>query len=89
MRKLIKTNGEEIDFATKISSSDVAKLIGAACLTSIMLADGTHAMCIDDTGLIDGRPINPKATLLYWQKYGPNDNAIHGDVLVVPDADYA
>jgi hypothetical protein len=47
-------------------------------------------MMVDDTGMIDGKPINPKATELYRGVCRPGTPySIHGDVAIVNDEDFA
>lgn len=90
MRKLIRVNGEETDFDAALSLDKIRELIGCDCIDTVMLADDVHVMIVDDTGLIDGKPLNEKATQLYWEKCGgPVDAYIAGDVVIVPDADFA
>lgn len=91
MRKLIRVNGDETEFAEPVSSTQViCKLIDCDTVDCVMLADGVHVMIVDDTGLIDGKPINQKATEIYWEKCGgPVDAFIAGNVFIAPDADFA
>jgi len=89
MRKLIRVNGDETDFEAPVSMHEICKHIGCEWIDTVNLADGVHVMIIDDTGLIDGKPLNQKATELYWQKCGgPVDHFIAGDVFITPDADF-
>jgi hypothetical protein len=47
-------------------------------------------MIVDDTGMIDHKPVNAKATELYRAKCNPGTPfSIHGDVAIVNDADFA
>jgi hypothetical protein len=47
-------------------------------------------MLVDDTGMIDGKPINPKATALYHAICRPGTMfSIHGDVAIASDRDFA
>jgi hypothetical protein len=93
MRKLIRVDGTEYPLDKKPLFTEIENLIGATCLDMVVLAEhyapGVHVMCVDDTGADDGKPVNPKATELYWQKCGgPVDWCIHGDVVILPDSDY-
>ena len=46
-------------------------------------------MMVDDTGMLDGLPINEKATELYLQKCKIGTrHKIHGTVVIVNDADF-
>ncbi len=63
-------------------------MIGAETGDTVSLKDG-KVMIVDDTGLIDGKPINPAATKLYAEKcQGRNTTGIHGDVVIVEDRDF-
>lgn len=49
-------------------------------------------MCVDDNGAITSppRPVNPKATELYHKNCVPGTVwLIRGDVVIVPDVDFA
>jgi hypothetical protein len=88
-RKLIRVDGAESPLPGKLSIREVCELIGAECLDSVNLPDHIHVMLVDDTGMVDGRPINPKATAIYHDKCGRvNEYSIHGDVVIVPDSDF-
>jgi hypothetical protein len=42
-------------------------------------------MFVDDTGMIDGEPVNPKTTALYHAVCKPGTiHCIHGEVVIVP-----
>jgi hypothetical protein len=42
-------------------------------------------MFVDDTGMIDGKPVNPKATALYTAFCRPGTvHQVHGDAVIVP-----
>lgn len=46
-------------------------------------------MLVDDTSMLDGKPINPEATRLYHRLTRPdNPYSIHGDVIVAYDRDF-
>ena len=42
-------------------------------------------LLVDDTGLLDGKPINPEATLLYWRVAPSQRHCIHGDAILTRD----
>jgi ornithine carbamoyltransferase len=89
MRKIIRTNGEEVQLDKPQSIADVEKLIGADVLDTVSLRDRVHVMLVDDLSHKKGLPINQAATELYWEKCGrPVDHVIRGDVVVVPDSDF-
>lgn len=65
-------------------------MIGADALDTVSLADGVHAMLMDDQGHTKGLAINAKATHLYHEVCMPGTtHEIRGDVVIVPDFDYA
>lgn len=68
---------------------EICKTIGAEGLDTVNLRDG-RVMIVDDTGMIDGKPINPEATKLYHAVCVPgNPFSIHGDVAIALDQDFA
>ncbi len=85
--RLIKVDGTELTFNRVLSIGEIQKLIQAPLgLDSVNLKDG-HVMMVDDTGMIDGKPINEKATALY-HGVRRTPYSIHGDAVVVWDEDY-
>jgi hypothetical protein len=93
IRKLIRVDGTEVELHGPHSIQDVQTMIGASTLDTVLLrslGEPLHVMLVDDTGMIDGRPVNAKATDLYHAQCRPgNPYQIHGDVVIVPDGDYA
>lgn len=93
IRKLIRADGTETELHGPHSIQDVQTMIGADTLDTVMLrslGDPLHVMLVDDTGMIDGKPVNVRATALYHAQCRPgNPYQIHGDVVIVPDGDYA
>lgn len=76
------------------SIREVSRDIGAETLDTVILTRhggrATVVMMVDDTGMIDHRPVNPKATELYHGVCKPGTiYAIHGDVAIVHDGDFA
>ena len=89
--KVIRTDGTETIHEGKPAIAEICNLIGCDALDTVTL-DRRRAtvMFVDDTGMIDGRPINPKATALYRARCKPGTVwAIHGDVVIVNDGDFA
>lgn len=84
---LIKTTGEEsVHEVTKWD--DMYVLAGCRTFDSVNLRDG-RVMMVDDVGMIENLPVNPKATELYHSVCKPGTiHQIHGDVLIVQDADF-
>lgn len=90
IRCLLRTNGDRIDFDSPLTLADIERLIGADALDTVTLRDRVHVMVVDDIGHQKELPLNKAATLLYWERCGgPNDWAIVGDVVIVPDSDFA
>ena len=90
MRKLIRTDGTTQEFDKPLSLSEIERLIGCEGTDSIMPKDRIHVMCIDDWGATKGLPVNAQATKLYYEKCGGAvDWFIHGNVVIVPDRDFA
>lgn len=91
--KVIHTDGTERLFHEPPSIRRIAVLIGAfTCDTVILTRRGSRAaivMICDDTGMIAGKPVNPKATELYHAVCYPGTiHQIHGDVAVANDSDF-
>ena len=63
-------------------------MIGAEALDTARLADRLHVMLVDDEGISKNLPVNPAATRLYQEARGI-PYQIRGDVVIVPDSDYA
>ena len=54
------------------------------------MPDDTHVMIVHDAGHAKKLPVNNVATALYWEKCGRAvAHAIRGDVVLVPDEDFA
>ena len=89
--KIIRINGatEEHDVPRHSAIREIRKLIGADCLDSVNLRNG-DVMLVDDTGMVDGKPVNPEGTKLYHGVCRAGTvHRIHGDVAVARDADFA
>lgn len=93
IRRLIRADGTTEELPGRVSLAKICKLIGAATCDTVMLKHLGRPLCVmvvDDTGMIDGRPINAEATKLYHANCRPgNPFSIHGDVVIVPDEDFA
>lgn len=69
----------------------IHKLIGCEGGDSVNLRDG-RVMCVDDTGLLTGKPVNKQATELYHSIYplaAKSRQPICGDVAIAVDEDFA
>lgn len=66
----------------------IQQLISCAICDCVNLKDG-RVMIVDDTGMLDDKPVNPKATEMYRKICRPGTvHAIHGDVVIATDADF-
>lgn len=82
---IIRTDGSEERVQMPFRS--IQAVIQANGLDTVNLRDG-RVMCVDDTGLIDGKPINQKATKLYHSVcHAGVTHPIAGDVAIVVDAE--
>ncbi len=88
IRKLIRADGAETELHGPHAIQDVCQMIGADALDSVRLADRMHVMLVDDEGVSKNLPVNPAATRLYQDARGV-PHQIRGDVVIVPDSDYA
>ena len=87
---IIRTSGtrEQHDIPRHSAIREIRKLIGAECLDTVNLRNG-DVLLVDDTGMVDGRPVNPEATKLYHGVCRAGTvHCIHGDVAVARDADF-
>lgn len=90
MRKIIRADGTEIELDVRQSMPQIEKHIGADFLDTVTLRDRVHVMLVDDLGHSKELPVNQKATEHYWERCGgQNDHVIRGDVVIVPDEDFA
>ena len=71
------------------SMAQIEALIGCETCDTVMLSDRVHVMVLDDLGHKRGLPINTVATELYRDARPASPWVIRGDVVVVPDSDYA
>lgn len=91
---VIRTDNTTQHFDQKPRLSVVGQQINCSCFDTVILTrHGSHAnvvMLVDDTGMIDGKPVNPIATELYHSVCKPATvHAIHGDVALVKDRDFS
>jgi hypothetical protein len=91
MYTIIRVDGREERHHERPTLPLILAAIGATSLDAVNL--GPHndppddeIMCVDDTGMLDGKPINPKATARYHAICEPgNPYSIHGDVVLTYD----
>ena len=90
-RTVIRVDGTFEALPGPVSNRQIESIIHADCLDTVNLIDGVHVMLVDDTGALRGRPVNPIATAIYMERCGYNhpDWRICGDVVIVPDSDFA
>jgi hypothetical protein len=84
--KIVRTDGTEAVLEGKPSYEEICRLISCDTLDTVRIGPrrGLTMFC-DDTGMIDGKPVNPKAKALYLAVCRPGAlHSIHGDVVIVP-----
>lgn len=88
--KVIRVDGSEQLFDEKPTLAKVHRAIGCECFDTVILDRKREiVMLVDDTGAVDNKPINRKATALYHSVCFPgNPYSIHGDVAIVCDGDF-
>jgi hypothetical protein len=89
--RIIRADGTEIMHEGRPTIREIQRAIGADCLDTVILdRRNEQIMMVDDTGMCDGKPVNSKATALYHSICKPGTvHAIHGDVAIVNDGDFA
>jgi hypothetical protein len=87
---VLRVNGSEETHYEKPTLDLILGEIGADCMDTITLdPENQQVMVVDDTGIIDGKPVNPKATALYLSICKPGtQGSICGDVAIVNDLDF-
>lgn len=85
--KIIRTDGTETTVQEKPTIQAIEKAINADYLDTVNLGKG-EVMMVDDTGMIDGLPVNGHATRLMRERFPGYPNQIHGDVAIVNDRDF-
>lgn len=90
MRKLIHPDGTEIEYENPIPVEKIDLLLGDGALDNFRLRDKeNHVVLVNDLGHHLGLPLNQKATDMYWEACGgQNDHTIVGSVFVCPDSDF-
>lgn len=93
MRRLYRTDGTTQDFDKPMTITECRKAIGADTLDTVQLRHLGYprmVMFVDDAGHEKRMPVNEEATQLYWSNCKPGTtHQIRGDVVVVPDEDFA
>jgi hypothetical protein len=88
---IIRVDGSETLYEEPPTFRQILPAIGCTVIDTVVLDRKRELiMIVDDTGMIDGKPVNPKATELYHAVCKPGTvHAIHGDVAIVNDEDFA
>jgi hypothetical protein len=93
MRRLIRTDGTSEDLAAPRTMGNLHAMIGATTVDTVCLhhmGNPLHVMLLDDNGHGKSLPVNTEATKLYHANCKPGTtHTIRGDVVVVPDEDFA
>jgi hypothetical protein len=88
-RRVIRANGLVEPLAGPVTLLRARELINAETLDTVKLHGGL-VMLVDDTGHERRLPLNREATGLYWATCKPGTtHFIVGDIVIVPDADFA
>jgi hypothetical protein len=93
MRAILKADGTRQDLDSPQTMAAIKRLINASSLDTVSLrhmGQPLHVMVVDDHGHDRALPVNAEATRLYHLNCRPGTtHTIRGDVVVVPDADFA
>lgn len=90
---VIRVDGNVTHCGFKPTNKVIKAAIGCDLIDVVILTHDNGmpgiVMICDDTGMIDGKPVNPKATALYHSVCRPGTtHQIHGDVALVFDEDF-
>lgn len=87
---IIAVDGTETIIQQKPEINRVCKAIGCEYIDTITLKRSPRiVMLVDDVGMIDKKPVNPKATALYHSVCKPGTVwPICGNVAIVHDTDF-
>ena len=86
--QILRVDGSEEFIERKPNLGTIKREIGCDCIDTVTIDRKFETiMIVDDTGMIDGKPVNPKATELYWKVCRPGAWPIHGDVAICNDED--
>lgn len=92
-RRIIRIDGTEEPLPQPVSMRQIMSMIGAVRADTVILKHlgrPMQVMVVDDTGMVDGKPVNAKATELYHRNCRPGTiHPICGDVAIVFDKDFA
>ncbi len=92
---IIRVDGTEELIREKPTLEALHRAIGCDCIDAVNLDRKIPAeivMIVDDTGMIDRKPVNARATQLAQAAYAAagrySPYSIHGDVAIVNDRDF-
>lgn len=86
---IIPVSGPERIIKGKATIAAVSAALNADGLDTVNFHDG-RVMLVDDTGVREGKPVNPRATKIYHGLCKPGTtHPICGDVAIVNDEDFA
>jgi hypothetical protein len=85
--RLIRVDGTQLVLDTRPSLDEIRRLIGCDALDIVIINRRRQTfMLVDDTGMIDGKPVNAEATRRYHAICKPNTtHQIYGDVVILDD----
>lgn len=89
--KIIRVDGSEQLIERRPTIDAILHAIDCDILCTVTLDRRKQiVMLVDDVGAVNDKPTNPKATELYHAVCKPGTvHAIHGDVAIVNDEDFA
>jgi hypothetical protein len=82
--EIIRVDGTQTIHQGKISLAEIQHIISCDTLDTVTIDRRRQTvMFVDDTGMLDGKPVNAKATALYHRvcRLG-TVHQIHGDVVI-------
>lgn len=89
--KVILVDGTETIHQGTPSIAEIQVIIGCDGLDTVTIDRRLNTvMFVDDTGMMDRKPVNSKATAIYHSICKPgNPYSIHGHVVIVDDRGFA
>lgn len=89
--KIIRVDGTVTLHESKPIMQRLHRELGCDLVDTVILdREREIVMVVDDSGMVDGKPLNLKATELYQAICKPGTvHGIHGDVAIVNDRDFA
>jgi len=88
---VIRVDGTKTLYEEKPTLQKMYAAIGCNSIDTVILdRENEIVMVVDDTGMVDGKPVNLEATVFYHNVCVPGTlHQIHGDVAIVNDKDFA